>query len=780
MTTEDKSRGPAGAPIHAGQKDQGARSNPKTPALGAAALREYIEYGFALVPIPAGTKGPRTKGWNQRENCWRTVADARPHAGNIGLAHAYSNTASLDIDSYASAVPALAARGVDLVALLAAGDAVQINSGRPDRAKLLYRLPAGVAPLPSVDRTDAGEGFEFRCGTKDGLTVQDVLPPSIHPDTGKPYEWAGDGDWHELPELPVEVLSAWRSLLGPQRSMKPPGGQTTAISEGRHADVLKLAARVARMVFKSGLSDEAGLAMLHAEQARGRWTRDVTDELHRGYADALTKFRSGFWLSERPRAVTALDDPWPPELVDESAHPQSDHANAHRVVRHFGSDLMYVRELGWHTFGDGPWKQDELAARMTAAGLGRVVLTEARALLMAAGKIEGSEERKRAMDAAEGRTKWARTCESRTSISNALAMSEPMLKVNVDRIDADPYLLACTNGVLDLRTGKLRPHRRTDFITQCAASGFDENATATRWERFVAEVFGHDAELIEWMRRYLGLCLSGLTNEHLLVIAHGDGLNGKTTLFDCMRQMLGTYGKVAAPGLLIAKKNQQHPTEIIDLLGARLVVSSESGEGGKLAEELAKQLSGGDGLKGRGMHKDFVQFNPTFKLALLTNHKPIITGSDNGVWRRIRLVPFAQKFEGDAVDKHLPEKLKAEWPGILRWCVEGFLAWQASGFNRCSVIEAASARYREESDLLGQFIADECVLGLAYTETSGELYRAYRVWAILNGAYPLSQRTLGLRLEERGFVQRKGTGGVRRWQGLMLGHSFEGTNSCAA
>ncbi len=142
-----------------------------------------------------------SKGWNLRTNCWTEAGDVQQHTGNIGLAHGYSGTAALDVDSYTAAVPALSARGVDLNALLTADDAVQIRSGRPDRAKLLYRLPAGVAQLPSVDRTDAGEGFEFRCGTKDGFTVQDVLPPSYSPrHRASPYEWGGAGDLARLAE----------------------------------------------------------------------------------------------------------------------------------------------------------------------------------------------------------------------------------------------------------------------------------------------------------------------------------------------------------------------------------------------------------------------------------------------------------------------------------------------------------------------------------------------------------------------------------------------------
>jgi len=509
--------------------------------------------------------------------------------------------------------------------------------------------------------------------------------------------------------------------------------------------------------------------------------RGASEHVERGAVKTSRRREvSGVWQLERPRTAPAADDPWPPDLIDESAHPHTDHANAHRIVRHFGAGMLYVPGLGWHAWQDGPWRLDELGVRRASAGLGRIVLDEARALLGAAAKVEDDEQRKQAVAAGEARAKWARQSEFKGTIAAALSMAEPLVHIRSERIDADPLLLACTNGVLDLRTGKLRPHKRTDFITQCTATDYRENAAAPVWERFVREVFKGDAELIEWVQRFLGYSLTGLTTEHMLIVAHGNGSNGKTTLFECIRQMLGSYGKTAAPGLLIAKRGERHPTEILDLRGARLVCSSETGEGGRLAEDLVKQLTGGDGLKGRAMRQDFIDFAPTFKLALFTNHRPLITGQDGGIWRRIKLVPFAQKFEGADKDTRLPEKLKAEWPGILRWCMEGLARWQTSGFNACKAIDAASNQYREESDLLGQFIADECIEGPGGTEASGELYRAYSEWCKDNGVQALAKRTLGLRMEERGFRQHRGTGGVRRWQGLKLGHTVESRQPWAA
>lgn len=179
----------------------------------ADTLRDYIRAGLVLVPIPAGSKRPHGKGWNLRARCWASPADVPDgYSGNVGLAHAYAGTCALDIDNADLAAPALTGYGIDLAALLAAPDAVHIRSGRPGRDKLLYRLPAGVA-LASINRSGA-EGFELRCAASNGRTVQDVLPPSIHPDTGKPYQW--QGDWRKLPDIPADLLALWHRLSSKQ------------------------------------------------------------------------------------------------------------------------------------------------------------------------------------------------------------------------------------------------------------------------------------------------------------------------------------------------------------------------------------------------------------------------------------------------------------------------------------------------------------------------------------------------------------------------------------
>jgi len=215
----------------------------------ADTLRDYILAGLVLVPIPSGSKAPCGKGWNTRARCWAKPGQVPDtYTGNVGLAHAYSGTCALDIDDAALAGPALAAYGIDVAALLAAPDAVHIRSGRAGRDKLLFRLRD---PLPSINRS-AIEGFELRCAATNGRTVQDVLPPSIHPDTEKPYQWAGD--WHAIPNAPADLLTAWRKMLDktPAPRTQPRPARTrrklsAVIPEGeRNATLLSLAAGLVR------------------------------------------------------------------------------------------------------------------------------------------------------------------------------------------------------------------------------------------------------------------------------------------------------------------------------------------------------------------------------------------------------------------------------------------------------------------------------------------------------------------------------------------------------
>lgn len=474
-------------------------------------------------------------------------------------------------------------------------------------------------------------------------------------------------------------------------------------------------------------------------------------------------------------------DAWPPVRTCATPDPCTDLANAQRLVKAHGVSMLFCPGIGWHVWQPfGPWARDELAARIKSGLVGDVVRDEAIRYLQSLNACGSDEEREQMQAKAKRLVTWMISCGKTQTISNALTEAAPLLSQDVRALDSNRMLLGCPNGALDLMTGVLRPYRRDDFVTQTCGIYYEIGALAPRWRRFVSEVLGGDPALIERVQRYCGYVLTGLTTEHVLFIAYGSGSNGKSTFFEVLRRVLGSYAKTAAPGLLMARSGEQHPTELMDLRGARLMISSETGESGRMNEERVKALTGGDGIKARAMGKDFVDFESTAKLVICTNHKPIISGQDLGIWRRMWLVPFTQTFTGAAADKNLLVKLLAELPGILNWCLEGLAKWQAEGFNACAAIESASREYQAESDVLGAFIDEECERGEGFEVEGRELYTRYSQWCAASGIRAVAHAKLfGRRLEERGFGSKVGrvTGSastVRLRLGLKLRDPWSG------
>jgi putative DNA primase/helicase len=348
-----------------------------------------------------------------------------------------------------------------------------------------------------------------------------------------------------------------------------------------------------------------------------------------------------------------------------------------------------------------------------------------------------------------------------------LARSEPGIPVRIDQLDADPWLLNCHNGTIELRTGNLRPHDRADLITKLAPVSYDPAAACPYWDAFLERILP-EPMVRSFLQRGIGYGLTGDVSEQVIFILYGTGANGKSTLLNVLLDLLGDYGKQAAPELLTVKRGEVHPTEVADLAGCRLVSSIETEEGRRMAEALVKQLSGGDRLKARFMRQDFFEFDPTHKIFLAVNHRPVIRGTDHAIWRRIRLIPFAVTIPEAEQDKHLGDKLRLEYPGILAWAVQGCLAWQREGLGAPEQVREANEAYRNEMDVLGPFLEECCVIGKVRCVASNDLYAAYTKWCQESGEHPISQKALGERLKERGCVPGKGSQGRRTWRGLGL------------
>jgi putative DNA primase/helicase len=279
---------------------------------------------------------------------------------------------------------------------------------------------------------------------------------------------------------------------------------------------------------------------------------------------------------------------------------------------------------------------------------------------------------------------------------------------------------------------------------------------------------GGNARLIAFLQRTVGHTLTGLTSEQVLFLLYGTGANGKTTFLEALRALLGDYARQTDFSSFLTQKTDRIRNDIARLAGARFVSAVEVQEGRALAEVIVKQLTGGDSVTARFLFKEFFEFVPQGKIYLAANHKPVIKGTDLGIWRRIVLVPFTVTIPPERQDKKLLEKLKAELPGILAWSVRGCLAWQKHGLEVPQEVQYATESYRDEMDVLKDFLTECCFEHPTAWVTAKALYQAYREWCERNGLRPLDQRDFGLRLTERCFDRDRGTGNVHIRRGIGL------------
>lgn len=465
----------------------------------------------------------------------------------------------------------------------------------------------------------------------------------------------------------------------------------------------------------------------------------------------------------------------------------TDLRNAELLVEWHGAELRYVyawrRWLGW----DGKrWCVDDAGAPERAAvRVARRLLAGARANHNGAlDRLEADPENdsaQRSLGSASKRIKHAVASQSSRGVQSMLklACTDASVVVRHDDLDADPWALNVANGTIDLRTGKLRAHRREDLNTKLAPVDYDPSAKAPAWEAFVHRILGGNAELIAFVQRLVGYSLTGVIREHSLPFFFGDGANGKSTFTGAVRDVLGDYATAAPRGLLFGG-SERHPTELTTLFRARFVTCSEVQRGQTFDEALVKDLTGGDAISARRMREDFWQFQPTHKLFLAGNHKPRVKGDDEGIWRRIKLVPFTVTIPAAERDAALPQKLRAELPGILAWCVRGCLEWQKRGLAEPRDVSNATAEYRDESDPLAEFFAARCALDETAKVPRAWLRTAYDDWCKENGVrYPLSSREFGERLRSRGVndggtmrIAQKPTP-VDAWVGVRLRTDLE-------
>lgn len=363
--------------------------------------------------------------------------------------------------------------------------------------------------------------------------------------------------------------------------------------------------------------------------------------------------------------------------------------------------------------------------------------------------------------------RFAKASNQARALQNLLVLARSDVPVHPSELDTHPWLLNLPDGTFDLKTGELRAHDKADYLTQLCPVPYQPDAVFPHWQGFLRTVLADDRELISYLQRLVGYCLTGSTRDHVLPFLYGVGANGKSTLINTILALLGSDYAIKAPTDLLLAKPDTHPTERADLHGKRFVACVEAEDGRRLAESLVKELTGGDKVRARRMREDFWEFNATHKVWLAANHKPGVRGSDHGIWRRIKLLPFTVTIPNEQQDKELPEKLLTELPGILQWALEGCRQWLDLGLQEPECVRVATGGYREEMDLVGRFLADYCVLGEDLEVAASRLYGAFKEWCEETGEKTLNQTRFGSRLTERG-LQRDKVGGKVMRKGLKL------------
>lgn len=690
----------------------------------------YVLRGFAVVPIPFKEKIPVVKKW---ESLRLQESDLPHHFNgqpmNMGAILGTASGGLIDVD-------------LDHPAALAAADFLPETPAIFGRASnpashRLYRVSGVLRTKQFRDPADRAMLVEVRGEGSKGPGAQTVLPGSTHP-SGEVVRWDSEGEPAEAEGSPL-VASAGKVAAAALLAKHWP-------TEGaRHESEMALCG----MLLQAGMNvDEvaefvcvvATAGGSTADDFRRRNTaRTTADRLKAGeeikgkgtleelLGDNGKKIARkacewlGIQLSTRRKraAVPREGDTFWTEL-----------GNAQRLVATRGKDMMHVRGVGFRVWNGTHWEEDETGQVV------RWAKAEARKLWE---KISTSGDPDTAY-------RHCTRSESSSGINGTMKLTEtePGIPVAVDALDSDPYLLNTRQGTIDLRTGECRPHDRADRITRCLDIDYDPDARAPLFERFLEEI-QPNPDMRAYLQRQAGYAATGVVSEQELLIPWGGGANGKSVFVDLQLHVLGPYAGTAPDSLLTAKTFQEHPTELADLQGKRLVVASETEEGAKLRIQLVKKLTGDERIKARRMRQDFFEFRRTCKFWLVTNNKPVVDEGTHAVWRRLRLVPFGVTIPPAQRDRDLLSKLKDEAAGVLAWMIRGAVEWHKSGMQTPNAVREATLTYRAESDRLADY-RERLVTGDGYKVTRSDLFDDYLEWTKEAGEHD--------RLSDKAFYAR--------------------------
>ncbi len=712
--------------------------------------RGYIERDWSPVPVPFKQKKPVITGW---QNLRITEADASRYFDgapqNVGIILGEASAGLSDVDLDCAEAVAVAPYFLPQTA------AIFVRPGNPSshwlyKSNLARTRDFATLRLqdPCAARDKEGTIVELRIGGG-GNGAQTVFPGSTHK-CGEPIEWEADGDPADVDgddlQRRVERLAAAALLArhwpGPGRRHDPALALGGLLAHGGWKEP-------AAKVFMEAVARAAGdpdskdrIRAVESSFERIRTGKKATGfPTLKKYFDERVATRVaellgvvivdsfGFARRANGSATTVssieVEEPRPPAFTDE--------ALALRFAERHSDNLRYVAAWGrWLHYDGQRWQFDDT---LLAFDLARKICRRA-----------ASECDKPSMANAIASAKTVAAVER-------LAKADRRLAATTGQWDADPWLLNTPDGTLDLRSGQLRPHERGDYFTKITAVA--PGGECPVWLAHLLRIMDGNSELVSYLQRVFGYATTGSTREHVLYFGYGTGANGKGVTIGTVANILADYHRTAAMETFTASNSDRHPTELAGLRGARLVSANETEQGRQWAESRIKTLTGGDKIEARFMRQDFFEFEPQMKLFIFGNHKPGIASVDEAIRRRLHLIPFTVTIPPTERDQHLQERLKAEWPGILAWMVQGCLAWQRQGLSAPAAVRSATAAYLESEDLFGQWLDDECDAEVGNShkwEPVGKLFDSWSAYAGKAGEKPGSKKALSEAMQGRGFV----------------------------
>lgn len=676
------------------------------------AAADYIEQGFAILPLRPKSKVPATAhGKKDASSDPVQVAAWFPSDTNrnIGiLTGERSRLLVLDIDPRNGGDASFERFERTFGPLPPTKRAITGGGG----FHLFFRLPEGTTGVADRPNVAGHPGLDVKAN---GYVV---AAPSVHPVTGEAYAWdAVDLAIADAPSHLIELAQGGKRIK-PVASMS-----ASVIAEGgRNSAMCSLAGSLRAR----GLGEEALRAALLAENQVRCDPPLEPSEIER-IARSVARYAA------------------------ESHHPDTDVGNARRLVDALEGKARFDHaSRTWFTFDGRCWRRDADGA----------IIREAKRvgdrLLAAAQVINDHDSRKR-------RIAFALKSQASTRVRAMveLAQSEPGIPVAADAFDRPAHLLNARNGTIELRSGELLPHDSGHLLSRMIDIDYAADATCPTWERFVSEVFQSDAELIDFAHRVIGYCATGETREQMFLILHGDGANGKSTLLKAISDALGPYAS-HTPTETLTVRNSGQSNDIARLMGARFVTASEADSHQRLNEGFIKQVTGDEPITARYLYGEFFTFQPVFKLALATNALPAVNGADPALFRRLRLIPFDRVFSAAEQDKGLGAKLASELPGILAWIVRGAVKWYADGLTTPVAVLHAGAEFRADSDTVNAYIEDRCELAAGEVIQASHLFGDYRRFTDNAGRDPLNQTAFGRALTRRGITAEKRGGSAYR------------------